>query len=473
MMANRFDVAARLAEGRPAVEHTQAYVLACHLLGYQHPDLTAHGSQVRDWYETEAGLDLRVLDDDSAALRAAVNTIEEALWLQRAQLTEIAAAWTGSGADSATRFLQRHCDTAAEVAAHVRAAAGGYAALRDNLWQLVDGKAATAVAIDDRRMGERSTWLAAAHTVTAGTGNRSAEELVRQQVTPYVDNDIRGDWLTAMRSAAASEEASYDAAIDALSWTREVCFEIPGDLGPRWQPVFDEPPSTSPATTTMPEMPTPTDIGPTVPAAASAPPPPPTQPPPSLSPGTVDDWSSLPPDLAAPLGDTAGLSTGAGNLGSLGGLAGGIGGVVGKIVDGIGGLVDSLAGGFSDPSGSGDPLLDNPLDDDDPLGDDANAPDDDDTDDDDNADDADDADTADAEAAGGDEGATGEGANDEAPDESPPAAGDFVDEPVAQQVTPPPDTPPPDSPPPAPSEPQPDGSTPCEIAADELPQAGQ
>jgi hypothetical protein len=469
LVANRFDVAARLAEGRPAVEHTQAYVLACHLLGYQHPDLTAHGSQVRDWYETEAGLDLRVLDDDSAALRAAVNTIDEALWLQRAQLTEIAAAWTGSGADSATRFLQRHCDTAAEVAAHVRAAAEGYAALRDNLWQLVDGKVATAVAIDDRRLGERSTWLAAAQTVTAGAGEGStAEELVRQHVTPYVDSDIRADWLTAMRSTAASEEASYDAAIDALSSTREVCFEIPGELGPRWQPVFDEPPGTSPATATMPEMPTPTDIGPTVPAAALAPPPPPTQPPPSLSPGTLDDWSSLPPDPAAQLGDTAGLSTGAGNLGSLGGLAGSIGGVVGKIVDGIGGLVGSLADGFSDPSGSGDPLLDDPLDDDDPLGDDANAPDDDDTDDDDNADDAGDADTADAEAAGGDEGATGEGANDEAPDESPPAAGDSVDEPVAEQVTPPPD-----SPPPALSEPQPDGSTPCEIAADELPQAGQ
>ena len=114
------------------------------MLGYQHPDLTAHGSQVRDWYDTETGLDLRVLDDDSAALRAAVNTIDEALWLQRAQVTEIAAAWTGSGADSATRFLQRHCDAAAEVAAHVRAAAEGYAALRDKL-----------VAVGRRQGGDR------------------------------------------------------------------------------------------------------------------------------------------------------------------------------------------------------------------------------------------------------------------------------------------------------------------------------
>ena len=117
-MSDRFDVAARLAEGRPAVEHTQIYVQACHALGYQHPDLTAHGSQVRDWYDSEAGLDLKVLDDDIAELRVAVNTIEEALWVQRAQVTELATAWRGPGADSATRFLQRHCDAAATVAAH-------------------------------------------------------------------------------------------------------------------------------------------------------------------------------------------------------------------------------------------------------------------------------------------------------------------------------------------------------------------
>ena len=461
-MAQRFDVAGRLAEGRPAVEHTQTYVQACHVLGYQHPDLTAHVAQVQDWYDTETGLDLRVLDDDSAAIRAAVNTIDEALWLQRGQLTEIAAAWTGSGADSATQFLQRHCDTAAEVAVHVRGAADSYAALRDSLWQVVDGKAATAAAIDDRRLGERPSWLAAAQTVTAGVGDSATEELVRQRVNPYVDNDIRLDWLTAMRAAAASAEASYDAAIDALSSTRDVCFEIPGELGPRWQPVFDEPPGRTAATATVPETPTPADVVPTVPAAASPPAPLPTPQPPTQPPGALDDWSSMPSDLAGPLGDTAGLSSGAGNLGSLGSLGGGLGGLVGKIVDGIGGLVGSLADGFSDPSGSGDPLLDDPLDDDDPLGGGPDLADDDDTDDD--SDDPGDADTADAEPV-----STNEDAADEVPAESPPAAADSVDEPVAQQVSPQP----PDAAPEAAPAPQTDGSTPCEIAADELPQAGQ
>jgi hypothetical protein len=453
-LAGRYDVAARLAEGRPAVEHTQTYVQACHVLGYQHPDLTAHGSQVLDWYDTETGLDLRVLDDDSAELRAALNTIDEALRLQHAQITEIAAAWTGSGADSATRFLQRHCDIAAEVTAHVRAAAEGYGALRDKLWQLVDGKAATAIAIDDRRPGERSAWLAAAHTVTAGSGDPPAKEMVRQQVIPYVDNDIRTDWLTAMRSTTASVEASYDAAVEALSAAREVCFEIPGELGPSWQPVFDEPLDPSPAAAPMPQTPTPVEGVPTVPAAASAP----VSAPPPPSADTLDDLPLLPSELADPLGDTAGLSGGAGNLGSLGGLAGSIGGVVGKIVDGIGGLLGSLADGVSDPSGSGDPLLDDPLDDDDVL-DDADPADAD-------GDDGD-SDDAVAEPVGADEDAT-----PEVPAESPSATGDPVDESVAQEVTPP-DAPPPPEAPRVAAEPQPDGSTPCEIAADELPQAGQ
>jgi hypothetical protein len=445
-LTDRFDVGTRLAEGRPAVERTQTYVQACHALGYQHPDLTAHGAQVHDWYEAEAGLDLRVLDHDTARLRAALNTIDEALWRQRTQVTEIAAAWTGFGADAATQFLQRHCDTAAEVAARVHTAAEGYAVLRDNLWRLVDRKVATAVDIDDRSAGERSAWLAAAHTVSAAAGERSAaEELVRQRIIPYVDNDIRDDWLTAMRSTAASVEASYDQAIDALSPVRDVRFEIPGELGPRRQPVFDEPLAPTPATVSG--MPTTAGVVPTLPAAVSAPaspsPAPPPQPP------------TTPADLAAPLGDTAGLSTGAGNLGSLGGLAGSIGGVVGKIVDGIGGLLGSLADGFSDPSGSGDPLLDDPLDVDDPQ--------DDDDDDDDIPDKAADAESADNETT--DEDATA------APPENPPAASDSAAEPVAQPVTPPPDAPPPEEAPP--SGPVPDGSTPCEIAADELPQAGQ
>jgi hypothetical protein len=455
-MADRLDVAARLAEGRSAVEHTQTYVQACHQLGYQQPDLTTHAAQVAEWYDTEAGLDLRVLDDDCAELRAAVNAIDEALWVQRTQVTELAAAWRGPGADTAARFLQRHSDAAAEVAAHVRAAAEGCAALRDNVWQLVDGKVASTVAIDERRPAERPAWLAAAHTVTTGVGDRSAaEELVRQQVTPYVDSDIRTDWLAAMRSTAASVAESYDAVIHALTYAPEVCFDVPGDLGPARQPVVEEPPLPSPAAPAAPETSLPADPVPTVPAAAAASPPPIAEVPPALSSDGLYNSPSLPPDLAAPLGDAGGLSSGAGNLGGLGGIAGGIGGVVGQIVDTIGGLLGSLVDGFGDPAASDDSLVDDPFDPDDPLADD---------------DAADEAEPAGAAAeADADPDKPAEQLTD-----SPTPPADAVGEPAVQQDAPPPIGP---SPPAdelsAAAGPRPEGSTPCEIAEDELPQAGQ
>jgi len=450
-MGDRFDVSARMAEGRPAVEHTHTYVDACYQLGYQQPDLTAHTSQVWDWYDSEAGLDIQILDDDTGALRAAVNAIEEALWVQRTQVTELAAAWRGSGADTAIRFLQRHCDVAAEVAAHVGTATEHYAALRDDVWKSVDGKVANAVAIDERRVAERSSWLAACHSVTAGTGDRStAEEVIQQQVKPYVDNDIRNDWLTAMGSGSASVAASYDEAIHALASTSEVRFDIPGDFGPSWQPAFEA----RPVTEATPTMALPAEPAPTVADAAPAIRPPTSAEPQKLSTDGPDDAASMPTGLAAPLGDAGGLSTGAGNLGGVGGIAGGIGGVVGSIVDSIGSILGSLAGGLGDGSASGDSLTGDPHD----L-DDADKPEDADTDD-------------KAEPVSVDDATAAERPADPLT-ESPSTANDSVAEPVGQQLDPPPPAAPPaDQPSPA-AAPQADGSTPCEIAEDELPQAGQ
>ena len=58
-VADWLDVAGRLEEGRPAVEHTQRYVQACRAVGYEHPDLTSRPTQIRDWYDSEEGQDLR------------------------------------------------------------------------------------------------------------------------------------------------------------------------------------------------------------------------------------------------------------------------------------------------------------------------------------------------------------------------------------------------------------------------------
>jgi hypothetical protein len=445
-MADRYDVAVRQAEGRQAVEHTQTYVRACQELGYQQPDLTAHPSQVGDWYDSETGLDLRVLDGDTAELRAAVTAIEEALWVQRTQVTELAAAWRGSGAESATRFLQRHCDVAAEVAARVRAAAEHCATLRDDVWQSVDGKVATTVAIDERRAAERSTWLAAAHAVTAGSADRSAAEVVvHREVIPYVDNDIRNDWLAAMSSANASVAASYDTAIHALASTRDVYFDIPDDLGPSWKPAFDERSGVDAApAVSLPASP--------MPAAAPGPPPPIPEAPQALP--ATGDAAATPPELADPLGDAAGLSSGAGGLGGLGGMTGGIGGVVGSIVDSIGSLLGSLGGGLGGSPDAGDDPLD--LDDaDDPLVDD-------------------DAEDADADKPHAEEPSSTDNVVPAAPViENPPTAAEIVGEPAPEQIDVPTEAPPPaEQPPPAAAPPE-GGSTPCEIAEDQLPQVGQ
>lgn len=451
MMADRLDVAARLAEGAPAVEHTQTYVDACRAVGYQHPDLTAHGSQTRDWYEAEAGLELRTLDNDCAALWAALSATEEALATQRAQIAELDAVWRGPGADSATQFLHRHCETADEVVAAVRRASQECSALRDNLWHVVDDRVATAIAVDDRSCAEQAVWLAAAHTVATGAGERSvAEDIIRQRVIPYVDNDIRGDWLTAMRSATESVMTSYDAALDALAAAPEVRFDLPSDLGPR--PQLDETPSPTSGPLPTPETSRAVD---TTPAAVSTPLPPPTSP----SPLPADMLDALPPESPLPgpaLGDAAGMPAGAGNLGGLGGLAGSIGGVVGQIIDGIAGLVGSLGDGLGDPPMSDELPFDDELGDD-PLDEAA----------DDRADDE--QPPAPAEAVEDDD-------DTETPGENPHTTEQVGDKPhdsAPLPVNAAPDAPPVASTPPAPEEPAPDDPTPCQIAADELPQAGQ
>ena len=224
-MAERLDVAGRLAEGQPAVEHTQAYVRACQALGYDDPELTSRPSQISDWYNTEQGLDLHALEGDCAQLRAAAGAVTEALRMQRAQVDELAAAWSGPGAESALAFLQRHCDAANAVATEIRAAAQRCESLRDNLWHLVDVKVATAIAIDDRTAANRPAWLAAAMAVTSG--DRTADELVQRQIKPYVDNDIRAEWVTAMRSARARVATAYDMVIDKFAAAAPVDFEIP------------------------------------------------------------------------------------------------------------------------------------------------------------------------------------------------------------------------------------------------------
>jgi hypothetical protein len=333
-MAERLDVAGRLAEGRPAVEHTQSYVRACQLLGYHDPELTSHPDQIRDWYHSEDGLDLRALDGDCVQLRAAVEAVMEALRMQRAQVDELAAAWTGPGAESAVAFLQRHCDAADTVATEVRAAAQRCESLRDNLWHLVDVKVATAIAVDDRTLAHRPTWMAAAAAVTTGAGDRqTADEIVEHQIKPYVDNDIRIDWLTAMRSAQAGVATSYDMVIDKFAAAAPAYFEIPEDLRPGRAP-FRPAPASAPAATAA--------LAPAAAFPTLAPDPAPAAIPathttltPTTTPGAPAPLTPPTSDLGTGLGDASAMPAGAGSPNSLDGL----GGLAGRIIDAMSGLL--------------------------------------------------------------------------------------------------------------------------------------
>ena len=127
--------------------------------------------------------------------------------------------------------MDRHCAAATAVAAALRAAADSCAALRDALWRLVGDKVNAAVAIDDRRAEVRPVWLSAAQTVMSGATDRAeATDVVTHQITPYVDADIRTDWLGAMRAATASVAAAYDDALNRLHAYAPAVFDVPGPL---------------------------------------------------------------------------------------------------------------------------------------------------------------------------------------------------------------------------------------------------
>ncbi|BDB40659.1 MULTISPECIES: hypothetical protein [Mycobacterium] len=457
-MAERYDVAGRLAEGVSAVEHTQSYVRASQLVGYEHPDLTAHLGQLRDWYDSEDGLDLRALDADCAQLRAAGTVAIEALRLQRAQLAGLATAWAGPGADAAVAFLQRHCDVATVLVDEVRAAAQRCESLRDNLWRLVDEKVTTVTRIDDSTLAQRPVWLAAAAAVTAGAGNlEAARQVVVEQVKPYVDNVVRGEWVVAMRSARSGVDACYDMVVDRMAAAVPVYFELPGDLGPTSsarRPDAPRPASAAPAISTM---------GPVPATAASAPAAVPPAPNPAVAQpdsGTTPGGGGEPSGLGelggmggpAGLGELGGMSGPAG-LGELGGMSGlgGIGAVVSGIIEELGGLLSSGLGELDEASAPIDP--------------------------------ADSADTPEEDAelqheseprhevqepaavqALASPGAAATAAEPQGSSPPTPAGQPTAAQPAA--------TPPPASAPQT-TEPPPRGSTPCEIAADELPQAGQ
>ena len=488
-MAAEFDVAGRLAEGIVAVDNTQTYVLACAARGYRHPDLTLHSTQVRDWYGTEDGLDLRSLAADCAALRSAAQSAADALRLVRAQVPALAAAWEGEGGSAAGDFLTRHVERAARVATATESAARAWEQLRDELWRAVDGKVGSTIGIDDRSQQQRSAWLTAARTVMAGgAASEEANTVVDTEITPFADNTIAGDWVPAMRTAVGTIIAAYRAAVDVVAARPAVRFEIPGDLGPRSAPTAGPASAPSPPTAglTAPERSTAPQFAAAAPSAATAWPDDPlpaagpvpsaptsTPPPPaSMNPVVPEPNLAPPPPPPPPWAGAPGADP-----------AAGIGALPGRFADALGGLLGAAPAALGDlpglpETGAAEPLLPP-----EPGVGEADPPEIPDAEGDAGVDEADEAEEGD-ETADGDDGSTdaeGEGDLAEAEksgEEQPPAetpAPDCPDtpaEPAPQEAAEPIVEPPPAAAPVA--DPLADPlATPCEIAADELPQVGQ
>lgn len=215
----------------PAVEVLTEYVRACRRLGHDTPDPVA----LHTAYTAEQSLDLDALVADCRALSAAVAAAEEALAEQDGARNVVLAQWHGVGGDVAADFLRRHAETSTAAVGNLRCAATALRDLADRLRQLVEQKVDTTIGIEAR--GVREMWLSAARTVTTGAGDLStASELVDQQVAPFVATDIAGDWVTSMRSTEQSIREAYRAAADAVG--PAVVFTGPG------RPTLPEPVTT-------------------------------------------------------------------------------------------------------------------------------------------------------------------------------------------------------------------------------------
>ena len=310
--------------------------------------------------------------------------------------------------------------------------------LREQLWEAVDNKVEAVIEIEGRAATTRTEWSAAAATVTSGVGDRAtANELVDQAVKPFVDSTIRTDWLAAMRSAMSSVTTAYQQATEDIAGVRLADFAIPGDLGPVWSGSPTTPPS-GVASTASPApvfgsnggvTPGPGPVPATVPA--------------SWLPPAPTEMPSAPAEAAPSAMPSLGSAGPA--LPGLGG-GGGLSGLGQPFADALSGLMGG-GGGLPDPPPLDVPELDDPadtveLEEEDPD---------------------EDADEKEEDPAVAEE--DPEEDPDENPEAEPPA------EPMPAPTAPPP--PPPAEPLPPVAETEVDERTPCEIAADELPQVGE
>lgn len=489
MMAAAFDVAGRLSEGDRALTVLDEYVAACRVLGLVSP------GPLTELYRAESGLDLDALAADARSLDAAVVVAQDASRLQGNGYRELTAQWSGTGGDAAGGFLRSLTVAAEDVVTHLQRSAQALTTLRDELWRAVDAKVDAVLRTEARAAGHRDQWSAASRAVLAGAGDMAAaSEIVDQQVKPFILGAVSGDLMPALQDATDAVVAAYDSAIAAVT-PAGLSFPVPVVLSPDWTAQAPSLPSLPPAQAYHAAAAAP--FGALGAAAGWTP----SVPPVSAEPFATPSASPVPAEpVTAPaastprapepaLGTAAATPAAAGLPGDLG-SGSGIGGLGQQLTDAIGGALGSMAGLV--PGGSGLGGLDNIRDglgdelgigadrtDSGPETDDAADDDADDEPDDSETEDADEVDAAKSDAADGED-VAGEAATSDAADAEAAESG-AVDGPGLPSQPPVPTPPPPVTDPvpttpplePVAAQPDPTTKTPCEIAADELPNVGE
>ncbi|MUL48516.1 hypothetical protein FZI85_26275 [Mycobacterium sp. CBMA293] len=350
-MAAAFDVDARLADGERALTALDSYVAASAVLGLPYP-----GASLVQLYGAEGGLDLAALATDARSLDAAAVAAQDVFRLQGNTYRDLTAQWSGAGGDAAGDFLRGLTVSAEDVVAHLQRSAQALTTLRDELWRAVDAKVVAVQRADTQVSGRGDAWTAAARMVLGGMGDgATASEIVDQQVKPFVIQVICGELLPALQAASDAVVAAYDSAITATTPAR-VSFGVPVGIAPT---VMLSPVPAYQAAPTAPlgALGTVAGLAPLAPVAGLAPAAPVAMP---GAPVGVPAMSAEP--VAAPMAAGSGMPEPA--LGASAasppatatediGLGSGVSGLGQQLVDAIGGALGSMAGLGSAAAGVG------------------------------------------------------------------------------------------------------------------------
>lgn len=473
MAAPAVDVGGRLAEGEQALTVLDGYVAACQVLGLP------SSVPLQDLYRAESGLDLAALAADAHSLDAAATAAQDALRLQGNGYRELTAQWSGAGGDAAGEFMRTLTVAAEDVVVHLRRSAQALTNLHDELWRAVETKVDAVLRADAQTSGHRDEWTAATHAVLGGAGDVSAaSEIVDQQVKPFVLRVVSGDLAAALQAASDAVVAAYDSAIAAVT-PGVVSFGLPGHAMASWLSTpaaagsRDYPAAATPAlgaAAGWSAAPAAQDAMPAMSAEPPSGPPaaPFVAPEPALGTSAATPPAGISTPPAGPAIPPAGAAMPPADVGS----GSGVGGLGQQLVDAVGGVLGSMAGLGSGAAGLGgvDDLRDSLAED---LGLDDEAANDDGGDGDEKeADEPEPDDEPDDTTNNAADEPTSDGDAGEQPVDQP--AGE-PDPPVATAAPSPISDPAPVTPPvePVADQANPTTKTPCEIAADELPNVGE